>query len=173
MIERNIDCRKHRKSTHLASADLDSMTLEGKNLIFKIQDVRFETGVDVSGTKQDGYFCKLEGVIKEVKLNSENRKTISSLAKNRGFKDTSCYNIGNWKGIVIELFVDRNVKMMGKIVDGIRIRPLEPITKKKLLFSESKFEAAKKAGADIETIKKSYEVTKEIELKYNNYGAKK
>ena len=113
MIERDIDCRKHRKSTHLASPDLDAMTLEGKDLIFEILDIWYETGVNVSGNKTDGYFCKLKGVKKDWVLNSINRDVLSSFAKKNGLKGADAYNIGNWKGLVIELYVDRNVKTDG------------------------------------------------------------
>lgn len=130
MIERNIDCRKHRKSTHLASADLDALTLEKKPLKFTITDVRYETGVDVSGNKTDGYFVKFKEHKKEMVLNSVNRKVLADFALTLGFQNEERYNIGNWVGMEVELYVDRNVKMMGKIVDGIRIKtePPKPIT---------------------------------------------
>lgn len=170
MIERNIDSRKHRKSTHLASADLDGMEAEGKSLVFVIEDVRYETGVNVSGSKSDGYFAKLKGSEKEWMINSKNRATISQLAKARGLKGKDCYNIGNWIGIKVELFVDRNVKMMGSIVDGIRVKPIEPKEKIKAIFTEANFEAAHKVKATIEMIKKSYTIDSETEKKYLAYG---
>jgi len=169
-VERNIDSRKHRKSTHLASADLDGLELEGKSLIFTIEDVRYETNVDVSGQKNDGYFAKIKGFSKEWMINSKNRATISELARARGFKGKDSYNIGNWVGIRVELFVDRDVKMMGKTVDGVRVKPLEPKEKVKAAFSEANFEAAHKAKATIDMIKKSYTITTEIEKKYLAYG---
>ena len=174
MIERDIDCRKHRKSTHLASPDLDAMTLEGKDLIFEILDIWYETGVNVSGNKTDGYFCKLKGVKKDWVLNSINRDVLSSFAKKNGLKGADAYNIGNWKGLVIELYVDRNVKMMGKIVDGIRIKPIQPtIKKEKPIFTEDKIKPTFEKGITIEQIKGIYNISKEIETKYLEYGAKK
>ena len=143
MIERNIDCRKHRKSTHIASADLDAMTLENKELLFTITDVRYETGVDVSGNKTDAYFVKFKEHPKEMVLNSVNRKTLANLAKTLGFKGVEIYNIGNWVGMTIELYVDREVKMMGKIVDGIRVKdkPPLPITDKEIKIIKGKVSA--------------------------------
>lgn len=174
MIERDIDSRKHRKSTHLASADLDSMMSEGKELIFKILDVWYETGVNVSGTKKDAYFIKLEGLKKDWLVNSVNRKVLASFAKQNGFKNEGAYNIGNWKGLVIELFVKRDVKMMGEIVDGIRIKPVQPKTeKKKPIFTKDKIKPTFEKGITIEQIKEIYEISKEIEKEYLNYGAKK
>tara|TARA_R110000782_G_scaffold9407_2_gene30311 strand:- start:2256 stop:2801 length:546 start_codon:yes stop_codon:yes gene_type:complete len=140
MVERNIDSRKHRKSTHLASADLDAMVLEKKDLLFEITDVRYETGVDVSGNKTDAYFVKFNSHKKEMVLNSVNRKTISDLASIAGFDQREKYNIGNWIGLEIELYVDREVKMMGKTVDGIRVKdkPPTPITEKDIKLIKAK-----------------------------------
>ncbi len=174
MKEENIDCRKHRKSTHLASADLDVLILEKKSLIFTIDKVWYETGVDVSGNKTDAYFCKLKEHKKHLILNSVNRKTLSSFAKINGFENEEIYNIGNWKGMLVEFFVDRNVKMMGKIVDGIRIQPLQP-KKIKVLpeFTSANFEKAFNAKATIEKIKTVYTVDAETEKLYLAYGTEK
>tara|TARA_R110000850_G_C9813630_1_gene451732 strand:- start:286 stop:822 length:537 start_codon:yes stop_codon:yes gene_type:complete len=172
IIEKNIDCRKHRKSTHLASADFDAIKLDGKQLIFEIEECRYETEVNVNGKKQDHYFIKFKGIQKEWIVNSTNRNTISGFAKNKGFADESRYNIGNWNGLVIELYVDRNVKFQKKIVDGIRICPLQPKIKEKPKFNDSNFEKAKIAAATIEQIKKVYTITNEVEKKYNDYVTK-
>ena len=69
-METQTDWRKFRKSTHLASADLDALETDGKKLIFTIKEVKYETGVDVSGTKMDGIFCYFIEAIKPLKLNS-------------------------------------------------------------------------------------------------------
>ncbi len=73
------------------------------------------------------------------------------MTKINGFENEEIYNIGNWKGMLVEFFVDRNVKMMGKIVDGIRIQPLQP-KKIKVLpeFTSANFEKAFNAKATIE-----------------------
>lgn len=173
MIERNIDCRKHRKSTHLASADLDAMTLENKSLIFTIEDVWYESGVNVSGNKTDGYFCKLQGVKKHLVLNSTNRNTLAVFARNNGNVNEAAYNIGNWKGLTIELFVDRTVKMMGSIVDGVRIKPIQPKTKtEKPIFTSANFEKAAAAKATKEMIEKNYTLTDKIWNEYVEYTSK-
>ena len=164
------DWRKYRKSTHLASADLDAMETDNIPLIFTIKDVKYETGVDVSGTKMDGIFCHFIEAIKPLKLNSTNNKILAGFAKKDGLIGKECHIIENWKGMRIELFVDRNVKMMGILTDGVRIKPIRPEIKKKPVFSESNFEAAKKANATIEMIEKSYILSNEIKTKYFNYG---
>lgn len=161
------DWRKYRKSTHLASADLDAMETDNVPLIFTIKEVKYEAGVDVSGTKMDGIFCHFIEPIKPLKLNSTNNKILAGFAKKNGLVGKECHVIENWKGMKIELFVDRNVKMMGAITDGVRIKPLQPIEKVKPNFTEANFESAKKANATIEQIKKSYNITKEIEDLWN------
>ena len=164
------DWRKYRKSTHLASADLDAMETDGLALVFQIKEVKYETNVDVSGTKQDGIFCYFMEAVKPLKLNSTNNKILAGFAKQDGLIGRECHVIENWSGMKIELYVDRNVKMMGAITDGIRIKPLRPKAKVKKEFTESNFEAAFKANATIEQIEKSYTITEEIKTKYLNYG---
>jgi len=83
--------------------------------------------------------------------------------------DKGWHVIENWKGMKIELFVDRNVKMMGSYVDGVRIKPLQPIDKKKPIFVESNFESAKKANATLEQIKTKYDISEEMGVKYMEY----
>lgn len=164
------DWRKYRKSTHLASADLDAMETDNIPLIFTIKDVKFESGVDVSGTKQDGIFCYFIEPIKPLKLNSTNNKILAGFAKQDGLIGKECHVIENWRGMKIELYVDRNVKMMGAITDGVRIKPIRPKEKVKTNFTESNFESAKKANATIELIEKNYTLTEEIKTKYLAYA---
>jgi hypothetical protein len=173
-METKTDWRKYRKSTHLASADLDAMETDNLPLIFTIKEVKYEQGVDVSGTKQDGIFCYFLEPVKPLKLNSTNNKILAGFAKKNGLVGKECHVIENWKGMVIELYVDRNVKMMGAITDGIRIKPIQPVLNKVLPnFTEANFENAKKANATIEQIKSKYTLTPEIEKLWNNYNEQK
>lgn len=160
------DWRKYRKSTHLASADLDAMETDGIPLIFTIKEVKYETGVDVSGTKQDGIFCYFIEAVKPMKLNSTNNKILAGFAKQDGLVGKDCHIIENWSGMKIELFVDRNVKMMGAITDGIRIKPIRPKAKEKLVFTEANFEKAIAVKATREQIEKVYTITDEIWKQY-------
>lgn len=166
-MESKTDWRKHRKSTHLASADLDFMETDNIPLIFTIQNVKYETGIDVSGTKMDGIFCYFIEAIKPLKLNSTNNKILAGFAKTNGLIGKECHVIENWKGMKIELYVDRNVKMKGAITDGVRIKPIQPKVKVKPDFLEVNFEAAKIAKATIEQIKSKYNMSKEIEELWN------
>lgn len=171
MREENIDCRKYRKSTHLAAADLDAMLIEGKPLIFTIKDCWYETKVDVSGSAKDGYFCSFVEPIKDMVINSTNRKTIAGFAKLNGHNEVDCWNIGNWKGIKIELYPLRDIEAFGKIQDGIRIKPLQPVTtpKAKPVFTEENFAKAHENKATIELIKTKYEISTDMEILYTDY----
>lgn len=169
MKETNIDARKHRKSTHLAAADLDIMTAENKPLIFTIKEAWYETGVDVSGDKTDAYFCSFHEPVKDAVLNSVNRKVIAGFARKLGFNEIDCWNVANWRNIRIELYVMRDIKAFGKIQDGIRVKPIMPEVKQKKEFTEANFEKAFKANASIDKIKEVYTVSEEIANKYDEY----
>lgn len=163
------DWRKYRKSTHLASTDLDIMISEGMSLIFNIKEIKYEKNVNVSGTKIDGFFCYFKEDIKSMKINNSNLLVLSSFVKNKGIDIKDIYVVEEYKNLIIELYVNNNIKFMGDTVDGIRIRPIQPKTKTKVIFNESNFEKAKLANATIDMIKKSYTITKEVESKYNEY----
>jgi hypothetical protein len=127
-MERNIDAMKYRKSTHLAGIDVETIIAEKKQCIVTIKDAFYDKGVDVSGNKTDGYFITFEEPIKPMVLNSVNRKTISANYKTlKGCSSTDARNIGNWIGLKIELYFDENVKMMGSVVGGIRVKMQNPI----------------------------------------------
>lgn len=169
--ETNIDCRKYRKSTHLAAADLDAMSIEGKPLIFTIKEAWYETKVDVSGKSTDGYFCSFIEPIKDMMINSTNRKTIAGFAGKAGFNEVDRWNIGNWGGIKIELYAQRDIEAFGKIQDGIRIKPIQPVTtpKAKPVFTQDNFAKAHANKATIEMIKSIYEISTDMETLYNDY----
>jgi hypothetical protein len=128
MKENNIDCMKYRKSTHLAGVDVETIISEKGKCVLTIKDAYYNTNVDVSGNKTDGYFLEFAKGLKPMVVNSTNRKVISSIIKIQ----TKCTgvesrNIGNWVGLTIELVFDSSVKMMGKITGGIRVSPVSPI----------------------------------------------
>jgi hypothetical protein len=163
------DWRKFRKSTHLASADLEIMQTEGRSMIFRIKEVKREHQM-VNGVNTEGEFCQLEGVVKQFKLNTKNKKQIAVFAVKNGIAPEDKNVIEYWSGLHIELYIDHNVRFGSDIVDGIRIKPLQPVIKKVLaVFQEVNFEPAHNAKASVETIKKHYSVTPEMEQKYIQY----
>jgi len=127
-MERNIDAMKYRKSTHLAGVDVEMIIAEKGNCILTIKDSYYDTNVDVSGNKTDGYFLEFEENVKPMVVNSINRKTISNIIKmNKGCSAVESRNIGNWIGQTIELIFDSTIRMMGKNTGGIRVKPTSPI----------------------------------------------
>lgn len=174
-LNNGTDWRQFRKSTHLASPDLDALKTAGHNLIFTISHCTYETGVNVSGQKMDGVFMYFtDPKIKPLKLNSTNMKILAGFAKANGFNREQSNVIENWQGMTIELFVDSNVKMMGKTVDGVRIRAVQPKLNKQLpMFTFELFEQAKQANATLEIIAQNYTLTNEIAQQYEQYRTKK
>ena len=128
MKDNNIDCMKYRKSTHLAGVDVETIVDDKGSCILTIKEAYYNTGVDVSGNRTDGYFVEFAEPVKPMVVNSVNRKTIANIVKNnKGISSVESRNIGNWIGTTIELIFDDSVKMMGKITGGIRIKPNSPI----------------------------------------------
>ncbi len=75
----------------------------------KFTDVEFEAGRKESTV----YSVEFEKASKQLVLNSVNRK---SLVAKFGT------DVKAWAGKSVKLYVDPNVKLMGKIVNGVRIR---------------------------------------------------
>ena len=154
--------RKVYKSDHLGVVDLEEMVESGQSLKLTIKHVKQEIGVLVAGNKGNHNIAYFVEQIKPWVLNAGNAGIIKGFAKST---DTD-----NWNNIPIELYIDDNVKMKGQIVGGIRIKPVQPQVKTKLVFTESNFEKAKAAKATVEMIKKTYELTPEMETKYLDYA---
>ena len=130
MRETNIDSMKYRKHTHLAGVDVDIIVKEKGKCILTIKEAYYSKSVDVSGNKTDGYFIDFMENVPSMVVNSTNRATVSSIVKIKNkCTSTESRNIGNWKGLTIELTFDPNVRMMGKITGGIRVSPVSPNSK--------------------------------------------
>lgn len=162
MSEKN-HYRKVFKSNHLSSADLEDFIEEKKPLIFTIKEVKQELNVSVAGKKGNFNIAYFVENIKPLVLNSTNSKVLKSFSNGSPF-------VEDWKNIAVELYIDENVKLAGSVVSGIRIRQTQPKAKAKPVFTEANFEKAKAAGATIERIKQAYEVSNDVELKYNEYA---
>lgn len=160
-----MELKKHHyrnvmKSDHLGVADLEDLIEQGKKLIFTIKEVKQEIGVSVAGKKGNHNIAYFKENIKPLVLNATNSKIL------KGFNNSSF--VEDWNNTLIELYIDENVRMKGEVVGGVRIKPTQPkLTKPD--FTEEMFERAKNANANIESIKKSYNVSQEIETKYLSY----
>lgn len=142
MKETEIDCMKYRTSTHLAGIDVETIINEKGNCILTIKDAYYDKDVYVSGNKTNGYFLEFTEDVKPMCANSINRKTISSIIK--GIKKCTPAEsrfLPNWIGLQIDLGFDESVKMMGKVVGGIRVKSTQLIKEKKLI-SDANFDKA-------------------------------
>lgn len=163
MREHNIDCLKYRKSTHLAGIDVEAIIAEKGKCILTIKEAYYEKGVDVSGNKTDGYFLEFTEDVKPMVINSINRKTIAAIVKAaKNCTPVESRNIGNWSGIQIELEFDASVKMMGKVVGGIRVKQTQLAPTKKPITDEGfakALEAVKAGQYTSDKIKATYILT--------------
>jgi hypothetical protein len=162
MKEHNIDCMKHRKHTHLAGVDIAIITAEKGKCVLTIKDAYFTRGIDVSGNKTDGYFLEFEEDVMPMVVNSSNRKMIANnLVLEKGLSLTDSRNIGNWIGTKIELYHDETIRMMGKVVGGIRVKGFKLLPE--LQPNTPNFDAVKKAlqggNYTIEQVRSKYKVT--------------
>lgn len=167
-----IDAMKYRKSTHLAGVDVETIIAEKGQCIRTIKEAWYEKGADVSGNKTDGYFVTFEEGGLPMLLNSTNRKVIAQLVKSvKNMTPTESRNIGNWKGMVIELTFDANVKMMGQVVGGIRVKPISPV--KKAEISDANALSVLSKSKTLEELKANWEKLTDEERKLTTVLAKK
>lgn len=156
--------RKVYKSDHLGIADLEDFIEENKPLIFTIKEVRQEYGVSVAGRKGDFNIAYFVENIKPLVLNATNANVVKSFCKSSSF-------VEDWKNVMVELYIDKSVKMKGEVVGGVRIKMVQPKRESpKLPFTEEMFAKAKEANATFEQIEKKYTITDEIKQKYIDYA---
>lgn len=165
MKETNVDCMKYRKSTHIAGVDVEAIIAEKGKCILTIKEAYYDKGVDVSGNKTDGYFLEFTEDVKPMVVNSGNRKIIALLCKTeKNIPSIDSRNISNWVGMRIELYFDANVKMMGQMVGGIKVKPQSVVIEKKPL-SEANFlkalESIKANTYSVELLKNDFKLTPE------------
>jgi hypothetical protein len=157
--------RRVFKSDHLGVADLEDLIEQGKELKFTIKEVKQEIGVMVAGKKGNHNIAYFVENIKPLVLNSTNSKIV------KGFNGGSPF-VEDWSNTPVELYIKDNVRFGRDVVEGVRIKEVQP-KKEKPIFSEANFEKAKQAGATIEAIKNIYQISNEVEQKYIDYVTKK
>lgn len=148
--------RKVFKSDHLGVADLEDIVEQKGSLVFTIDHVNQELGAKVAGANGNFNIAYFKEPIKPLVLNSSNSKTLKHLSGSPFLED--------WAGMLIELYIDPNVKMMGDIVGGVRIRKVAPKVKKHDLTPNSPKwgkakEAVKTGEATLESIRKHHNIT--------------
>lgn len=156
-----INYRNVYKSDHLGSIDLEEFIEDGRRLVFTIDHVSQHLGnnkIAVAGKKIECNIAHFKENIKPLVINATNGAVI------KGF--TGSVDINKWVNVPIELYIDRNVKMKGQVVGGIRIRPTQPTIEKPVLTPEHpKWADAVKAcknGTTIEQFNHNYSLTREF-----------
>lgn len=128
IMERDIDCLKHRKATHLSGADVLEIVNKKGKCILKIQDAYYNASESVAGKNTGGYFLKFNEDLKPAMLNTINKKRLIQVAKiTKGLDLEQSRNIKNWVGLTIELVFDGTVKFGAEVTGGFRILPINPI----------------------------------------------
>ena len=128
------------KSNHLGVADLEELQEQqgdDAKFIFTIKHVRQEINVSVAGRQGDFNIVYFNEKVKPLVLNATNSKTLRKLANSVWLED--------WSGLMIELFIDSSVMMMGENTGGVRISPKKVVLKTDMTLDHPRFDAAKKA----------------------------
>ena len=127
-MERDIDCLKHRKATHLSGADVLEIIPKTGKCILKIQDAYYNATESVAGKNTGGYFIKFDEDLKPAMMNTINKKRLIQVAKVvKNLDLEQARNIKNWIGLSIELVFDGTVKFGAEVTGGFRILPISPI----------------------------------------------
>lgn len=162
-MESKTHYRKVFKSDHLGVADLEEMLEEGKKLIFTVKEVTQhlldpnirDSGVVVAGRRISANIAHFMEPIKPMVLNATNSKIMKGFAGNSSF-------VEDWNNKLIEVYIDYDVRMKGEKVGGVKIRPVQPKSKKEELTpTHKRWEEAKKAFKDgrQEGVKKAFEIS--------------
>jgi len=139
-METKTHYRKVFKSDHLGVADLEDFIEQGDSrLIFTISHVNQEIGTKVAGRKINANIAYFKEGIKPLVLNATNSKTMRDLSG-------SCF-VENWKNITVQLYIDRDARLKGEVVGGVRVSPKKVSKSKPVITKDSPkmWENAKKA----------------------------
>jgi hypothetical protein len=174
MKEHNVDSMKYRKSTHLASVDVDAIIAEKGKCILTIKDAYYskteiingkKVGENVNGKFVDGYFIHFVEDVKPMMVNSGNRKEINKLTKQiKQCTDAESRLLPNWIGLQIELLYDPTVKFGDEVTGGFKVAKTI-VTREKKTLNETQFAKALQSIADNnytrEELEENFVLTKE------------
>ncbi len=150
--------RKAFNSPYLSSADvvepiiltINRVTLEGDKT--KKSKDQFNTAYFVETEIRAGE--KLKPMI----LNATNSRTMKNL--------TGSAFIDDWAGTQISIYVDPHVRMMGENVEGLRISPEKPVTRKAIKQGTKQWDnavAAYKRDGKLDAVRQRVDVSLELE----------
>jgi hypothetical protein len=159
--------RKVFKSDHLGSADVEEYIEEGKSLIFTIKEVKQEYKTKVAGRAIDANIAYFkEANVKPLVLNSTNSRILKNM--------TASPFVEDWKGLRIEVYIDKDVKMKGEVVGGVRIKskPLKELTEQDLKVLTAKLAAltTREELKELYVSNPQYKVSKDAGKLFTNRG---
>ena len=115
---------------------------EGQDLIVTIKSVENKLVTSPDGKSETNPVMSFIENIKPLVLNSTNSKTISKILKTPYIEE--------WIGRKIQLYVQKNVKAFGDVVDAVRVRPFLPVEKElKCADCGCKIEGFGKTSAEV------------------------
>lgn len=149
--------RKAFKSPYLSSADIVGET----QLTIKMVSLELDKTKKTKDSFNTAYFQEAEirpgEKLKPMILNATNSKALHKI--------TGSAFIEDWSGVKIVVYVDKNVKMMGDIVEGLRIKPAQ---KRSEVLPGSKnwnnAVSAYKRDGNFDAVLKHAEITEENQL---------
>lgn len=147
---KDVSYRKAYKSDHLGVLDLEEMLEQGKSLLVTVKEVWYED-TTVAGNKGNYNIAYFEEAgVKPLVLNATNAATLRHLCGGG-------VELNTWKlPILVELHIDRSVKMKGEVVGGVRIKR-EKVSKPKLPIKDADWPKALAALEAGQTTKEQLE----------------
>jgi hypothetical protein len=146
------------KSNHLGVVDLEELIELNKSLIFTIKEVKQEINTTVAGKNGNFNIAYFVENIKPLVLNSGNASIVRRLSGGSVLTE-------NWKNILVEMYIDHDVKFAKQVVGGIKIKPNSPKTSKPIA-TEQTMKSAKEKGATMQQIEDLYQVSDELKKYY-------
>jgi len=149
--------RKVFLSDYLGSCDLD----DGKDLKAVIKSVTVKSVKGPDGKEQERNVATFtDSKLKPMILNATNCKLIKKFA--------GSVFINDWNNIPIQIYVKDDIKAFGEVIEGLRIRPTQPVMSKPKLTPNSQawpkaIEFLKTPAGTIDAIRTRYDLNKEDE----------
>lgn len=113
-----------------------------QDLVVTIKSVANEVVTGADGKKETCSVMRFTENVKPLVLNATNSKTITKLLKTPYIEE--------WQGRKIQLYIEKNVKAFGDVVDAIRVRPFLPVEKElKCADCGKKIEGNGRSTADV------------------------
>ena len=113
-----------------------------EDLVATIKSVANELVTGADGKKETCLVMRFTENVKPLVLNATNAKTITKLLKTPYIEE--------WAGRKIQLYVEKNVKAFGDVVDAIRVRPFLPVERElKCADCGKKIEGNGRSTADV------------------------